>query len=291
MDKQPSFPAWEIKGVAMALKSELDKRLAEMEQVAGSFGVKVNESVIKVSIESIKPDPEQPRKYFSQEEIDSLAESIKSSGLLQPIVIDDNGVIVMGERRYRAILKLGWKEVPVIKRKYTEADRRLAAFSENYARANLTSIEVINYLLDIKDRFKYSVRKIAEFTNIPKSTVSLYIKVGQGLSNKELNFLLDKPDIGIKKIEAAVKLSDKPDVRISIFQELLEGKSIAQVKKKFLKHSPTLPENSGLVLCLTCMRVDSEEAHKECNSMSIGDMINRLPKEDIALLTKMLKQR
>jgi len=68
-----------------------------------------------VPIDEIKPNPDQPRRYFDERSLDDLAESIRLHGLINPITVDQDGKIIAGERRYRACVKLGMSEVPVVK--------------------------------------------------------------------------------------------------------------------------------------------------------------------------------
>ena len=76
-----------------------------------------------VNISKVEPNPDQPRKSFAEDELEELADSIKKIGIFQPILVQDKGdhyMIVAGERRWRAALKAGLKEVPVIIKNYTE---------------------------------------------------------------------------------------------------------------------------------------------------------------------------
>jgi ParB family transcriptional regulator, chromosome partitioning protein len=68
-----------------------------------------------VPIDEIAPNPDQPRKHFDEASLGELAESIRLHGLINPITVDENNMIVAGERRYRACLSLGMREVPVVR--------------------------------------------------------------------------------------------------------------------------------------------------------------------------------
>jgi len=68
-----------------------------------------------VSIEDIQPNPNQPRKHFDEEALQALAKSISEHGLINPITVDKDGMILAGERRYRCCKMLGMKEVPVLR--------------------------------------------------------------------------------------------------------------------------------------------------------------------------------
>ena len=91
------------------------------------------------------PNPDQPRKQFDPETLEELADSIRSQGILQPLIVekinDDDYIIVAGERRYRAALVVGLEKVPVIIKSFSEIQRLEASLIENIQRENLNPIE------------------------------------------------------------------------------------------------------------------------------------------------------
>ena len=98
-----------------------------------------------VQIKDIQKNPYQPRKEFSEEKIQELAQSIKENGLIQPIIVRKSPVlgyeILAGERRYRASIAAGLSEVPVIVKQLSDQDMMLHSIIENLQRENLNSIE------------------------------------------------------------------------------------------------------------------------------------------------------
>ena len=98
-----------------------------------------------VQIKDIQKNPYQPRKEFSEEKIQELAQSIKENGLIQPIIVRKSPVlgyeILAGERRYRASIVAGLSEVPVIVKKLSDQDMMLHSIIENLQRENLNPIE------------------------------------------------------------------------------------------------------------------------------------------------------
>ena len=106
----------------------------------------MSDKIQNISLSKIKPNPYQPRKTFDGDEnkIEELAESLKSAGLLQPIMVrPQNGhyQIAMGERRFRAAKKAGLKEIPAIVRKMDDKSLRLYSIVENLHKLNLQSQE------------------------------------------------------------------------------------------------------------------------------------------------------
>ena len=98
-----------------------------------------------VQIKDIQKNPYQPRKEFSEEKIQALAQSIKENGLIQPIIVRKSPVlgyeILAGERRYRASIAAGLSEVPVIVKQLSDQDMMLHSIIENLQRENLNPIE------------------------------------------------------------------------------------------------------------------------------------------------------
>ena len=98
-----------------------------------------------VQIKDIQKNPYQPRKEFSEEKIQELAQSIKENGLIQPIIVRKSPVlgyeILAGERRYRASIAAGLAEVPVIVKQLSDQDMMLHSIIENLQRENLNPIE------------------------------------------------------------------------------------------------------------------------------------------------------
>lgn len=100
-----------------------------------------------LEVSSIGPNPQQPRRAFSESELEQLAESIKENGLLQPLLVrpvpgkPDRYELVAGERRLRAIRKLGWAHVPALTRDVSDDTLLVLALVENLQREALSPME------------------------------------------------------------------------------------------------------------------------------------------------------
>lgn len=102
------------------------------------------EIIEEIQLSEIKSNPFQPRRIFDEDKINELAQSIKEHGVFQPIIIKkvkQGYIIVSGERRFRAALKVGLKTIPSIIRQYEESKVAEIALAENLQRENLTPIE------------------------------------------------------------------------------------------------------------------------------------------------------
>src|SRR5947208_3380712 len=100
--------------------------------------------VMNLGIEEIRPNKAQPRRHFDDVHIEELAESIRSKGVLLPLIVrraSEGYVLVAGERRWRAAQKAGLRELPVMVREVTEKEAFEIALIENIQREDLNPIE------------------------------------------------------------------------------------------------------------------------------------------------------
>jgi len=120
--------------------------------------------VMNVDIRKVEPNPTQPRQFFDEEALEELAESMKTFGIIQPLLVKENDghyIIIAGERRYRAARLAKLEEVPVIVKEYTEMEILQVALLENIQRQDLTSIEEANCYKRLMDDFFFSADDIA----------------------------------------------------------------------------------------------------------------------------------
>ena len=130
----------------MAKKFTLGKGLGALIPEVEEAEENVEESSkMLISINKIKSDEEQPRKLFDSEKIAELAESIKTHGIIQPLILrkynEDQYIIVAGERRWRAAKMAGLKEVPAVIMELTDRDILEVSLIENIQRQDLNPIE------------------------------------------------------------------------------------------------------------------------------------------------------
>ena len=130
-----------------------------------------------VSIAEVKSSPLNPRKDFRDEDLMELAESIRTKGLVQPIVVRPNGMaggyeIVAGERRWRAAQKAGVHTIPVIIRELTDRELLELAIIENVQRQDLNAIEEATGYRELVERFDYSQEQLSEIIGKSRSHVA-----------------------------------------------------------------------------------------------------------------------
>lgn len=130
-------------------------------------------STLRISL--IEPDRSQPRTLFDEEAIEELSQSVSQHGILQPILVRPVGdayKIVAGERRWRAAMKAGLKEVPVIIREMTELEAMQIALIENLQRESLNPIEEALGYKRLLEEFSMTQEQIALRVSKPRSVIA-----------------------------------------------------------------------------------------------------------------------
>jgi ParB family chromosome partitioning protein len=138
-----------------------------------------------VDVKSIGPNPQQPRKTFLAEELAELAQSIQENGLLQPLLLRpaprDPGKyeLVAGERRLRAVQKLGWKQVPAVTREVDDDALLVLALVENLQREALNPMEEAEGYQALMDKHGLSHAQIGHSVGKSRSTVANMVRLLQ----------------------------------------------------------------------------------------------------------------
>ena len=133
------------------------------------------ERIIRLPVNDIQANPQQPRKRFDEEKIKSLSTSIRNDGVLQPVVVRKSGdqyQLIMGERRLQAARLAGVPTVPAIVRAANEADALRLALVENLQRENLNPIEVAEGYKGLMDKFGLSQSELSDLVGKDRSSVA-----------------------------------------------------------------------------------------------------------------------
>ena len=151
--------------------------IADLEPVAK----KGNEAVNMVQVGLIDPNPFQPRKEFSDSELEELAQSIKQQGVITPVTLrqmpDGRYQLVAGERRLRASKKAGLKEIPAYVRTATDIQMMEMALVENIQRSDLNAIEVAQAYRQLIEECRLTQDQLSERVGKDRSTISNYLRL------------------------------------------------------------------------------------------------------------------
>ena len=139
-----------------------------------------SERALEVDIDLLRPNKFQPRTHMDDGRIEELSRSIRSNGVIQPIVVrkaDTGYEIVAGERRWRASQRAGLLKVPIVVRDIPDDKLLAAALIENIQRENLNPIEEAHAYRRLADEFGLTQEQIAESVGKDRSSVANYVRL------------------------------------------------------------------------------------------------------------------
>ena len=172
MEKKP-----ERRGLGRGLSALMaDIRPEPVEQEPGRQGN------FLVPVEKIVPNPHQPRRDFSPDALQDLANSLRQKGVIQPLIVRpmqgaDTFEIVAGERRWRAAQLAGLHQLPVIVREFDDSEVIEIAIIENIQRADLNAIEEALAYRQLMDRFGHTQEKLAEALSRSRSHIANLLRL------------------------------------------------------------------------------------------------------------------
>jgi ParB family chromosome partitioning protein len=169
------------RGLGRGLSALLGENVAETTPVAGAPPMGVQTA----PIESLKPNPDQPRKIFTQDDLDELTASIRDKGILQPILVrtqpghDGMWQIIAGERRWRAAQAARLTEVPIVVREMDDVEVFEVAIIENVQRADLNPLEEADAYRMLMERFGRTQDAVAGVVGKSRSHVANTLRLLQ----------------------------------------------------------------------------------------------------------------
>ncbi|MFC5703149.1 nucleoid occlusion protein [Cohnella faecalis] len=153
-----------------------------------------HEEVKQLPVRDIVPSPYQPRTVFDDDRIDELCQTIKTHGIIQPIVVRLRGgkhEIIAGERRFRAVSKLGMDTIPAIVREINDSQAASMALIENLQRENLTALEEAIAYQKLMDLHQLTQESLAQRLGKSQSTIANKIRLLQ-LGEQAKSALLER---------------------------------------------------------------------------------------------------
>lgn len=153
-----------------------------------------HEEVKQLPVRDIVPSPYQPRTVFDDDRIDELCQTIKTHGIIQPIVVRLRGgkhEIIAGERRFRAVSKLGMDTIPAIVREINDSQAASMALIENLQRENLTALEEAIAYQKLMDLHQLTQESLAQRLGKSQSTIANKIRLLH-LGEQAKNALLER---------------------------------------------------------------------------------------------------
>jgi stage 0 sporulation protein J len=190
--------------------------------------------LLNLKIDKIVTNSNQPRKYFDNGKMSELKDSIKNSGLLQPITVRkiSNGKyeIVAGERRYRACRELGMENIPVIEMNVGDARGYELSVLENIQRENLNPIEEAESYLMLMEVYGYTQEKLSEKLGKTRSSVSNKMRILKlPASVKEM---VKKGEISYGHARTLLSLSDEKKIEAAAKEIINKGYSVRETERR-----------------------------------------------------------
>lgn len=231
------------KGISALFSSEIGE---ENEMIdLGTEDVK--NKIVELKVIEVEPNKKQARKEFNYKKLDELAESIKTFGVLQPIIVakkDGYYEIIAGERRWRASKLAGIKTIPAIIREDEDEENTHISIIENVQRENLNAIEKAQGYKDAIEKYELSVEDFAKKIGKTKNAITDVLEI-LNLSDKVLE-LARKENLSEAGCKMLLEIEDEDKQYEMALYILEDGLSIEEAKKR-LKLSKKVAKNTPKV--------------------------------------------
>ncbi len=148
--------------------------------IPDEFSILKDERFAELDLEDVKPNPFQPRMKFDDQTIDELAQSIKETGIVQPVIVapeDDHYKIIVGERRWRAAQRAGLRKIPVLIRNIPKDKQLEVSLIENIHREELNALEIAQAYQRLIDEHGYAQHELADKVGKDRSSVTNYLRL------------------------------------------------------------------------------------------------------------------
>jgi ParB family chromosome partitioning protein len=216
--------------------------------------VRIENTPLLVHVDSIKTNPNQPRKIFKEKDLEELCESIKENGIIQPLIVAEleggQYELVAGERRLRASKKAGLEMVPVVVKRATDREKMIMSIIENVQRSDLNCVEEALAYYQLMNEYKLTQEDVAKKLGKERSTVANFLRVLNlprpviDLLQKEmLSFGHAKILASVKEREEATRLANEAVSKQWSVRDLETAlKAKKPLKEKEAKKNPFFEE-------------------------------------------------
>lgn len=197
------------------------------------------QKVIELPILEIERSPYQPRREFSETQIQELADSIKNNGLVQPPVVRKNSSgkweLISGERRLRAAQLLNWRKIEVVVRDVDDITAATMTQTENLQREDLNPIEEAESYKILQDSFSLSQQDVAERVGKARATVANAVRLLE--LPEEVRELVSKRLLSVGHAKVILSLDSEKD-RVLLARDCIENQlSVRALEKKIANRS------------------------------------------------------
>ena len=228
---------------------------------------KIDNAVTMVKIGKIKNNEEQPRKKFDDDALEELSESIKQYGIITPLTVQDRGSyyeIIAGERRWRAAMKAGLKEIPVIIKNYTELEIAEISLIENIQREDLNPIEEALAYKRLIEEFSLKQDEVAEKVSKSRTAVTNSMRLLK-LSDKVQQMIIDD-QISTGHARALITIEDEEkqyEIAQQIFDEKLSVRDVEKLVKNIINPKSSSKKEKNIDKSILAIYADISEKLKQ----------------------------
>ncbi|NIZ46669.1 ParB/RepB/Spo0J family partition protein [Entomospira nematocerorum] len=202
----------------------------------GALSITDKDSSQQVSIQRIKPNPQQPRTFFSEEKLQELAESIRENGILQPLLVEPQGLeylLIAGERRLRAAQIVGLTEVPVIIKQISHEKKLEIALIENIQREDLNPIEQARAYDQLLQLLQLSHEELAKRLGKSRSALTNTLRLLH-LSN-EIQEGVITGKISAGHARTLLSIENKPELQKKLYDHILKEEISVRQTEAYIK--------------------------------------------------------
>lgn len=194
-----------------------------------------NTGIIEIRINEIEPNSDQPRKYFDDDKLVQLSDSIKQHGVIQPIIVKKHNniyTIIAGERRWRAAKLAGLTKVPVLVKEYTDKQVMEIALIENLQREDLNPIEEADAYQKLIDEYNLTQEQISESLGKSRPAIANTLRL-LNLPNSIKKFVISG-DLSSGHARCLIVLSDEIKQQVAA-NYIIDNKLSVRETEKYIK--------------------------------------------------------
>ena len=226
------------KGIASLIKDTPNEILSKtLKEKFGPSETGVNRQQDKmqrelVHIDSIKRNPNQPRKLFKEKELQELSLSIKENGIIQPLIVaEENGKfeLIAGERRLRASKLAGLEYVPVVIKRGTEREMMIMSIIENVQRSDLNCVEEALAYYHLMTEYELTQEDVAKKLGKERSSVANFLRILK--LPREVVELIQKEELSFGHAKVLASVKDREETIRAANRAIVDELSVRELEK------------------------------------------------------------
>lgn len=230
------------------LGRSLEALLSASQPVSGSASTDVVTNLLELAVTQLSPGKYQPRQHISEVELETLSESIRSQGVIQPIIVrlisKDKYEIIAGERRWRAAQLAGLTTIPVVIKDVPDEKAMIIALIENIQRENLNPLEEAQALERLAKEFDLTHIQVADAVGKSRAAVTNLLRL-LGLT-EEVKQYLEKGqiEVGHAKVLLGLKTHQQSTIAKTIIAKGLSVRETERLVAGLLERDPSKPRRA-----------------------------------------------